>query len=164
MHSTCQSIRERETDSLCLHPLHPRYLRHILTGYNIRTSFWVSNTIRQHLSHPKDIIPSLSRPGVVYSIPCKDCHYIYIGETWCHLSTCLKQHQEAVRRGHTEKSAVAEHVWLNQHSIAWDHVKILDQDSLTSTRRIREALHIRKLNRDGGVEVSHISDSLLSSN
>ena len=132
------------------------------------SSFLVSNTIRLHLFHPKNIIASLSRPGVVYFIPSKDCHYIYIGETGCHLSTRLKQHQEVVKRGHTEKSAVAEHVWLKQHSIAWDHVKILDQDSITSKRRIREALHIRKhsylMNRDGGVEVSHIWDSLLSSN
>ena len=74
----------------------------------------------------------------------------------------------AVKRGHTEKSAVAEHVWLNLHSIVWDHVKILDQDSMTSTRRIRQALDIRKhsnlMNRDEGVDVSHIWDLLLFSN
>ena len=79
-----------------------------------------------------------------------------------------KQQRIPKKIGHTEKSAVTEHIWFNQHSIAWDHVKILDQDSMTSARRIREALHIRKhsnlMNRDGGVEVSHIWDSLLFSN
>ena len=162
--------REKPITSICIPYIQgtSERIRHILTGYNIRTSFRVSNTIRQYLSRPKDVIPLLSRSGVVYSIPCNDCNYTYIGETGCHLSTRLKQHQEAVKKGQTEKSAVAEHVWSNQHSIDWNHVEILDQDSITSTRRIREALHIRKhsnlMNRDGGIEVSHIWDSLVTSN
>ena len=44
---------------------------------------------------------------------------IHTLETGCHLSTRLKQHQEAVKKGQTEKSAVAEHIWSNQHSIDW---------------------------------------------
>ena len=162
MYPTDPPEREKPLTSICIPYIQgtTERIRNILTGYNIRTSFCVSNTIRQYLSRPKDIIPLLSRSGVVYFIPCNDCHYTYIGETGCHLSTHLKQHQEAVKKCQTEKSAVAEHVRSNQHSIAWDQVRILDQDSITSTRRIREALHIRKhtnrMNRDGGIEVSHI--------
>ena len=162
--------REKPIASICIPYIQgtSERIRRILTKYNIRTSFRVSNTIRQYLSRPKDTIPPLLRSGVVYSIPCSDCPYTYIGETGCHLATRLKQHRDAVRKGQTEKSAVAEHVWSNQHSIAWDHMRILDQDSITSTRKIREALHIRQhtnlMNRDGGVEVSHIWDSLLLSN
>ena len=142
-------------------------MRHILAAHNIRTSFRVSNTLRQLLSLPKDRTPLPSRSGIVYSIPCADCNYTYIGETGCHLSTRIKQHRDAVQKGLIERSAVAEHVWSLQHSISWDKVDILDQDSSTDTRKIRETLHIRKhtnlMNRDGGVEVSPIWDSLVIS-
>ena len=52
--------------------------------------------------------------------------------------------------------------------ITWDHVIILDQDAITTKTKIREALHIHQhtnlMNRDVGVEVSHIWDSLVTSN
>ena len=43
----------------------------------------------------------------------------------------LHMSQTTLEKGQTEKSAVAEHVWSNSHSIAWNHVKILDQDYIT---------------------------------
>ena len=63
--------REKPLTSICIPYIQgtSERIRHILTRYNIRTSFRVANTIRQHLSRPKDIIPLLSRSGVVYSIP-----------------------------------------------------------------------------------------------
>ena len=141
-------------------------IRHALAAHNIRTSFKVFGTLRQHLSRPKDTIDPPMRSGVVYSIPCANCNYTYIGETGCHLSTRIKQHRDAVRKGLTDRSAVAEHVWSLQHSISWDEVEILDQDPSTKSRRIKKALHIRQhsnlMNRDGGVEVSHVWDSLYS--
>ena len=63
------------------------------------------------------------RSSVVYSILCANCNYTYIGETGQHLSTRIKQHQDAVRKGLTDRSTVAEHVWSLQHSISWDEVE-----------------------------------------
>ena len=63
-------------------------------------------TLRQYLSRPKDAIDPPMRSGVVYSIPCANCNYTYIGETGFHLSTRIKQHRDAVRKGLTDRSAV----------------------------------------------------------
>ena len=53
------------------------------------------------------------------------------------------------------------------HIIKWDEAKILDRDSNTFSRRIREAIEIRKkgakaINRDeGSFTLDHVYDSLL---
>ena len=104
---------------------------------------------------------------MVYSIPCQDCRFIYIGETVCHLSTRHDQHRDAVKKGNTEKSAVAEHAWKHQHRVAWDSAKILDHDSQSAPRKIGEALHIHRgsslMNRDVGIDASHVWDPLFLS-
>ena len=110
----------------------------------------------------KDHIPRDKRSGVVYSVPCKDCSFTYVGETGIHLSSRIKQHKDAVRKGDVEKSA---HVWELHHSIDWDNTTIVDFDPETISRKTREALYIRRrkdlMNRDLGLETSHIWDSLL---
>ena len=65
------------------------------------------------------------------------------------------------------KSAVTDHVSRNNHVIDWENVKIVDRESDDRTRRIREAIHIRKeqelMNRDeGGHRLSHLYDVLLT--
>jgi len=65
------------------------HIRRVLAECNIRTFFKTTNTLRQLLSHPKDCIPLKNKSGVVYYIPCKDCTFIYIGETGQHLATRL---------------------------------------------------------------------------
>ena len=112
----------------------------------------LANTLRSILSHPKSPTHKLERSGVVYSIPCQDCGYHYIGETGLRLSTRVKQHNDAVRKGNvpfplppltltaplhtsteevlrkkgeTEKSAIAEHVWTTQHTINWGNISVV---------------------------------------
>ena len=65
------------------------------------------------------------------------------------------------------KSAITDHVAQENHIIKWDEAKILDRDSNTFSRRIREAIEIRKkgvkaINRDeGSFTLDHVYDSLL---
>ena len=42
------------------------------------------------------------------------------------LETRISEHQAAVRRGETEKSAVADHAWTNQHNLKWENTTIID--------------------------------------
>ena len=144
------------------------HIRRILAECDIQTRFRTTNTLRQLLSHPKDQTQTEKQSGVVYSIPCRDCSSFYIGETGKHLSTRLHQHKEATRRAEVDKSAVSEHVWNNNHNIDWANVSIIDRDSQIISRRIREAIHIRRssgaslLNRDEGLELTHMWDSFLN--
>ena len=71
----------------------------------------------------------------------------------------MKEHHASARLGQLEKSAVAEHAWMNGHVIDWDDVRVLDEVPKSSVLLIKEALHIRlrpqaeKTNRDLGLEV-----------
>ena len=80
--------------------------------YKIRTCFPTYSTLRRQLAKVKDEEPPNRRSGVVYNIPCC-CGLEYIGETKRALETRIGEHQAAVRRGETEKSAVADHAWTN---------------------------------------------------
>ena len=52
---------------------------------------------------------------------------IAIGETKRTLETRMKEHHAAARLEQLEKSAVAEHAWLDGHTIDWSDVRILDE-------------------------------------
>ena len=47
--------------------------------------------------------------GIIYSIPCKDCDKLYIGETQRKFNTRLRELKKAVEQEHAKKSALAEH-------------------------------------------------------
>ena len=73
-----------------------------------------------------------------------------------------KHHRAALH-----KSAITDHVAQENHIIKWEVAKILDRDSNTFSRRIQEAIEIRKkgakaINRDkGSFTLNHVYDSLL---
>ena len=52
---------------------------------------------------------------MVYSIPCKTCPAMYIGQTGRPLETRVKEHKTAVRNGEVSSSALAEHAWNESH-------------------------------------------------
>ena len=52
--------------------------------------------------------PSIATHNVC-SVKCK-CDEEYIGETKRAAETRMKEHKDAIRLGHTEKSAIAQHV------------------------------------------------------
>ncbi len=52
--------------------------------HKIATAFKPHRTLRtcrNMLVHPKDKIDKEERCGVVYRIPCRNCEYMYVGET-----------------------------------------------------------------------------------
>ena len=159
-------------------------LSRILRKHNIFTAFKPHRTFRNILVHPKDKINKEERCGVVYGIPCRNCEFIYVGETSRQLKTRIAEHKDEVdkvmenivntrsrrKESTTElhKSAITDHAVRENHIIDWEGVKILDKDSDFKKRGIREALAIRKqgkkMNRDEGrYHLSHIYDTLLRS-
>ena len=143
-------------------------------------------TLRKLLVHPKDKRDPLTTTDCVYELPCANCKASYIGETGRRFSTRLSEHKketeklEASKKNFTRqtrkqseseqsRSAVADHAVQNNHIINWQDAKVLCKECNVRSRRIREAIWIRKrapntMNRDEGAHfLSHIYDPLLTS-
>ena len=130
-------------------------LKRVLEQFQIRTVMKPNQTLMRMLVHPKDVIPEMERPGVVYHIPCADCPAAYVGETKRRLGKRIDEHRRAVQKGEVEVSALAEHAWKSDHRVDWEHVSILDSSTNLHERLALEAFHIRRqplpLNRDRGM-------------
>ncbi|XP_072025290.1 uncharacterized protein [Amphiura filiformis] len=158
-------------------------LQRIFWKHRIATAMRPHNTLRNLLVHPKDKIESNKTCEVVYRVDCKGCDKTYIGETGRAFGTRLKEHQkdaEKVKnRTYTRakrkeslteqnKSAITDHIAQENHVINCEGAKIIDKDSNQFTRKIREAMWIRRrgnktMNRDIGMySLDHVYDSLLN--
>ena len=157
-------------------------LQRIYRKHHIHAAVRPTNTLKSILVHPKDKKDITETSDVVYDVPCGGYDKSYVGETGRQFGTRLKEHQKDVttvadvkftranRKASTteqHKSAITDHVAQENHIINWDEAKILDRDSNTFSRRIREAIEIRKkgakaINRDeGSFTLDHVYDSLL---
>ena len=157
-------------------------LKRAFRKHNVSTAMRPTNTLKSILVHPKDKKDITEISDAVYDIPCKTCDMSYIGETGRLFGTRLKEHQKdsekisdikftrATRKASTSeqhKSAITDHIAQENHVIEWEGATILDRDSNSTTRKIREGIHIRKkgakaINRDdGSMFLDHVYDPLL---
>ena len=133
-------------------------IRKACEKFNLRVVFKSGPTLRSLLTKVKDPLPKEKLAGVVYQIPCQ-CGKVYVGETQRHLETRVKEHKDACNKGYTEKSAIAEHQWDQQHQVKWEDTRVLDRATRPIQLKVKEALHIQNtpannsLNRDGGYEL-----------
>ena len=99
-------------------------IKKVCRNYNIRVVFRSSPTLRSMLTKVKDPLPVKKQANVVYEVLCT-CGKVYIRVTRRCLGTRLKEHKDACARCQTNKSAIAEQVWADDHPINWSGTKIL---------------------------------------
>ena len=120
------------------------------------------------LYNVKDRLPSGTQRDVVYSVKCETCQDEYVGETLRALEVRSKEHRDAIRLNHPEKSAIAEHVLERNgsHDIDWTNVRVIDRAAGMKERKVREAFAIEErkpaMNRDKGVEKSRTWNGLFT--
>ena len=155
----------------------------VMKNYNLSTAMKPHCTIRRQLVHPKDKREPRDVTHAVYSIPCKNCDKVYVGETARLVGTRIDEHKKeadalskkiatrATRKTSLDtewKSATTDHVADTNHVIDWGEVKIVGNETNKYTRWVKEAIQIRKtgadnLNRDEGQYfLTHIFDDLLT--
>lgn len=117
-------------------------IKRILEDVDIKVAFKPQNKIGQTLSTVKDQIDPKRRKGVVYSIPCKDCNEVYIGETKRSFTTRSSEHQRDIEKGDEEKSALSKHAIHNDHRINWKEARILEREEHYKKRLFLESFHI----------------------
>ena len=76
----------------------------------------------------------------MYTIKCKDCDCVYIGQTSHALKSRVKGHTKAIATL-DENSLLAKHHMLHSHQIDLTSVKIVDRSSAWGQRLILEAWH-----------------------
>lgn len=89
-------------------------LANILKKYDINCVFKTDDKIKDLLGNPKDKIDPKQKSGI-YSISCLDCPRIYIGQTRRSIGKRYAEHRNHFRNMDQEKSAVAKHMWENNH-------------------------------------------------
>ena len=65
----------------------------------------------------------------------------------------VKEHRDACNKGDTDKSAIAERRWDEQHQVNWEGTRLLDRASRPVQLTVKEALYIHRLNCDEGYEL-----------
>ena len=73
-----------DVKSFCVLPAHVKGtaepIKRVLNNYNIKVALKPHQTIGNLFPKPKDPVPKDQARGVIYSIPCKDCDKLYIGD------------------------------------------------------------------------------------
>ena len=83
--------------------------------------------------------------GIIYCIFCSKCNIIYIGETGRRLADRTREHLADIRHNRYNKSEVARHFNLSDHSVINFNVCGLTYCANTVERKIKESNIIRKL-------------------
>ena len=95
----------------------------------------------------------------MYRANCWDCNDFYIGKTKRRLRDRKTEHFKALTTN-CHESAIADHVFLTNHIIKWDHFEILATGRSDMHCKIKESLLIRDLkpalNENVGSEKLHL--------
>lgn len=133
--------------------------------HQVNVAFKPAQTLRQLLVRPKDKTPQDQCCGAIYQINCDDCAGFYVGETARQLKTRIDEHKKSLSKD-SFSSAIAEHAITQHHNIDWGSTRVVDREQDFFARKVREAIHIRMkqptMNRDGGLDIPHIYDSVLT--
>jgi hypothetical protein len=154
----------------------------VFRKHGVTTAMKPHCTLRQLLVHPKDKTEKNKISECVYSVPCKTCDKVYIGETGRSVGVRLEEHKKDCNsiagKRYTRanrltsaieqhKSAITDHLAQENHVIDWEGTKIIDREGHRTTRQVKEAIWIRRskntMNRDeGAYNLSHVYDSLVT--
>ena len=130
-----------------------------LRRHGIGTAVRLYKTLCQLLVHQKDKRSVPESAGVVYSIPCRDCPIVYIGETGRRFEMRQKEHKKDLKQLEGVKytrarrkesitdihqSALMDHIDRKNHTIDREGVRLPAKEPDWKKRRVKDAIFIRK--------------------
>ena len=124
-------------------------IKHFCTDIDIKlifTTFKIKNIFSF-----KDPIPDLIKSMVVYQFTCAGCNSRYIGETSRHLTTRIREHTTTDKNSHIYRHFLNSPTCKNHYSPSC--FKIIDSADTSFSLKIKEALHINKINPELNVQV-----------
>ena len=125
-------------------PSFPYKLQRIAKEMKVKTVSKKNRTLKNRLTTVKG---HQAPNNCIYQQPCGTCGKVYIGETGRFLTTRIKEHQSALKNN-PDGSAIATHILNNNHTLDWSECQILEKETNTIKRKIKEAINIRKNNNN----------------
>lgn len=116
--------------------------RKVFRKYDVGVAFSSTNSNSENFSKLKSKINAQTRAGVVYSIPCRDCDRVYVGNTSQVLRRRLTQHKSDTRLK-PRSTGLAIHANDQKHEFDYNKTRILDMEGNNERRYISEMLHIQ---------------------
>ena len=103
-----------------------------------RVAYKPIQTINKIFSRPKNRLNKEQTRGIVYKYECKDCDFVYYGETGRSLKTRIGEHKDAVRL-FDQKSKAAQHANTHNHSFDFENVRIVTRERNYHKRTVLES-------------------------
>ena len=111
-------------------------------------------TIRKLLPSLKEPLDNSEKSCLVYQVPCRDCSFVYIGQTKRDLNSRLDEHKRVIKNQRTDLSALSEHSIIMNHIISWTKAAIPELETDYRKRLSFESWHINAkshaMNRNDG--------------
>lgn len=101
----------------------------------------------QSLMRNNDVIkPDTEKHGVIYSVQCKGCDGVYIGQTGQKLKNRIKQHKSDNRARHMKvnTTGLVQHSINTGHTFDFEQTKVVATQPQLSKRLVLETLYINK--------------------
>ena len=78
---------------------------------------------------------------MVYDIDCSNCQAVFFSEYKWSLKSRSDEHKRSIRNCNCDKNEIAKHCWEADHNFNWDQKKVIDRESRSITRNIKETIH-----------------------
>lgn len=120
--------------------LYTRYDERLKIGY--KPSKKVEKILKKDNMEPL----AMQKHDVIYSIPCKDCNGLYVGQTGQKLEKRIKQHKLDMKTKHMKSNSTGavQHSIDTGHTFDFDHTDVLATQPKLSKRLVIESLYINK--------------------
>ena len=112
---------------------------------DVRLAFKSKNNLKSIYPNKKDKIDKMEKTDLIYSIQCKSCEKVYIGQTGQTLCKRMKQHSYDFTNRFKKRKAVSgavEHSRETGHIFDYSSPKILQMETHLGKRLTLEMLHI----------------------